>query len=253
MLWTPPKKRIIDPRPRFEVAAPRVLRKYIDGQWQPGQKFQFQGGNVDPLIVDAPVSYIDDGDFAGGSGTTVNVTGITTVGPVSVFLVSTRAGGNRNAVSATLNGVACSLLTTTNANRQCAAIFIINAAAASHTLAITFNGSVDAVNVTAVSLQNLQSLTPIDTKFDSGGTFSSINLPAITGPGSEGIVLCAFASYDADTISTNWTNATEIADLAFSTAGRASSAVVLGNPVGTISAAMASSSDFLAIVGASLR
>lgn len=38
--------------PRFEVPGLLVPRKYIDGQWQPGQKLQFQDGDLGPSVID---------------------------------------------------------------------------------------------------------------------------------------------------------------------------------------------------------
>lgn len=199
-----------------------------------------------------PVSYIDDGDFTGGSGTTVNVANVTTTGPVSAFMIGARRGSAAQLNSATLNGAACALLTTSTTGNGCAAIVAIAAAAANHTLALTFNGNVTGVGVTAVSLLNLQSLVAVDADAATGSG-GSINLPAMTGPGAEGIVLVT--SFDfGDGNAQNWTNATEIADFdAGGAVGRSSSAVVLGNPAGTITSAKTSSSFVFAIAGVSLR
>lgn len=240
-------------RPRYEERGLLLPRKYIDGQWQPGQKFQFQDGNVDPLIVDAPVSYVDDGDFLGSSGTTVNIT-VTTTGPVSVFLGGGRRGATAQLNSATLNGAASSFLYSTSTGNGVAFIVGFNQAATSHTLALTFNGSVTGCAVSAISLSNLQSLTPIDSDGATGTVSTSpLAVPAMTDPGAEGITLGAAFDF-GNGVTNTWNNITEIADYDSSGAvGRNGAAVILGNPAGAISFQKASSSFTGAVAGMTLR
>lgn len=70
--WTPPKRSIH--LPRFRAAAPYIARKFIDGQFQPGQRLQFKSGDLgaiqtggDPFF--SSVQFLCHFDGADGSTT----------------------------------------------------------------------------------------------------------------------------------------------------------------------------------------
>lgn len=234
----------------------------FDGQFYPFQPIQFMDGLLNPIIGSGAVADIeitDDGDFAlssGGTTATHTFNSVVTSRADSFALITWNDDQTITLDTATWGGNACSILvqaTTTAATRRGCAI-IHRAGTQTGNIVLTFSAACTSSHVTAVSLDNLQSSTPVDTDSDvrASGDATSNDLDALAAPGVGGIRL-AVQSNSSDTTALTWTNATEVSDLDAGS-NRHTAAYDLGNNSSTINTSQSSNSFAIrAICGVSMR
>ena len=201
----------------------------------------------------SPVTYVDHGDFAGTSANP-SVATISSDGPHTAVVINWDDTSSRTLSSITLDGNAMTILVNKiqgggPSDDLGVAIAIIAQGASSVDLSATFSATPNNINFTVISLQNLVSMTAIDTDSNGASSGSGSPMTALTGPGAGGIIIAGYTN-TVDTAAVTWTNATEIADLDDGSY-RASAAIVLGSPAGDIDADGGNSTH--AICGVSLR
>lgn len=207
----------------------------------------------------ADITVADDGDFAVSSGantTALTFNSVITTKGTSFALITWKDASTLTLSSATWGGNACSILvqqSSGSSTRIGCAIIAISGAQTGN-LVLNFSAACDDAEVTAISADNVQSLTPVDTDatFQEFGSATSVDLDALTAPGVGGVRLAVEAHFSSGTAIT-WTNATEVSDLATGTY-RHSAAYDLGNNGTTISTSVSTNSGFTRVIcGVSIR
>jgi len=207
-----------------------------------------------------PVSYSDDDAQAGTAAnpSTATITADTKTDAIIICLANFTSATTFNITSGTLDGNAMTLLHTAYYGTSgspddimSVGIFAIRGNATAKTVSVSFDDTPNGVYFLALTVDDLQSLTPLDTDDNGGTSGTSSPLSNLTVYDTDGITICAFGNV-AQLAAVTWTNATEIRDANTGQGFRGAGSVDLGHdPAGTVDAAGASNDHCL--VGVTLR
>jgi hypothetical protein len=178
-------------------------------------------------------------------------TGLTTSGPHTVLIVGYWEGNN--IVSWTWGGASITTLHVVGPQSDRRAAIGIIEGSRSGNIVLTMQIDADAAGLTLLRLENLQSMSALDTA-QAGGNATTLTLSGLSAP-EGGVRIAGYINGD-DVRPITWTGATEVSDFAVNSDNqdhRHSTAYDLGENDSNIVATKSGSSDPSVLLGVSLR
>lgn len=198
--------------PRFEERVDLRPRKYINGQFQPGQKFQFQSGDLGPVVIGSVFTPTYVGlALPTGSGSVLTATGAAIGAAVADRLVLVSASylnGGVSITSASIAGVGSTIICQCQGtNRNVAWFSSLVPSGTTGTIIANGSGSLSTGATFAVyHLTGYISATAHDFDAPAGGG-TSTRSATLDSPAS-GCIFAAGANVTADADSV-WTHISE--------------------------------------------